>query len=432
MQKLLLTTLMIIASCLSLAAQSIEASDTLPEIRASLLLVDAGDAEYSICGHAAIRMEYPSGDLDFCFSYDSSDDAVNVMRLLLGHAKGRSIAVKWADYEAQYKSEGRGIRQLPLNLTRREKQRLWQLLDQQMNDNTTTFDILKSSCSSVAMLTIERALDNEYLDWGSWQAATGATTYRDIIGKATEARPWWHSFWLLTLGGTDGQQEAEPESLPPTMLPAALRNATIRKPNGESRPLLLELRVTSYELRVTNYELRVTNSTFFDKRSGRSRSVIPHSSLRPAQLIRHSKFQIRHSSLTPLLASIVLLVAAIVVSLANLKGWLLGVAKIVDGVLLAIQSILGLWLTLMTCSAHSMVRWNPYVVVLNLVPLLLWLTARGKQWRSRVLTTYAAVIAIFLLATPAAFVQTPLHILAVAMLVRCLAKLFSTRYKVNR
>jgi len=380
MRKFLSITLMLIASCLSIAAQDNEASDTLPEIRASLLLVDAGNAEYSICGHAAIRMEYPSGGLDFCFSYDSEDDAINVMRLLLGHARGRTIAVKWTDYEAQYEGERRGITALPLNLTRREKQRLWQLLDQQINDNTTTFDILKSSCSSVALLNIERALDNEYIDWGEWQSKCGATTYRDIIRQSTAGHPWWQSFWLLTLGGTDGSQNAEPESLPPTMLLSVLKNATLRNHAGASRPLLL---------------------------TGSEKTKKPVAS---------------HFS-PPAIASLTLLALTFIVSLANLKGRLKPTAKVIDGLLLGIQTLLGLWLTLMLCSAHSMVRWNPYIIVFNIVPLLLWLTLRRKPCRRKVLTAYAAALALFLVCCINDYTQIPLHALVAAMLIRCLAKL---------
>ena len=52
-------------------ADSINALAADPDfIKVSLLIVEPGNQVYSQYGHAALRMECPSNNMDFCFSFE--------------------------------------------------------------------------------------------------------------------------------------------------------------------------------------------------------------------------------------------------------------------------------------------------------------------------------------------------------------------------
>ena len=60
---------------------------------ASLLIMVPGDELYSCAGHAVLRMECPSFNLDFCFSYESESVREKILTYFRGKLKMGMFAV---------------------------------------------------------------------------------------------------------------------------------------------------------------------------------------------------------------------------------------------------------------------------------------------------------------------------------------------------
>jgi len=381
-------------------------SDSLPPLCASLLVASEGEAEYSAVGHAALRMEFPKEGLDYCFSYDTGTGLFNSLLFFLGRAGGRFIAVSTADYMSEYEKEGRGITAYSLNLSYKEKQTLWRNLDNAIQE-TGIFDMFNSSCTSMCMSMIERSLTEEYLDYGNISQGiaaaltdagrtlpkslesgeSGSMTCSEVMRTALSANPWRVLFWDFTCGGTDAQGMMPGGSYPPNIMPMTLPQVTIVGTDGSSRPLVLNDKVV----------------------------------LRPRPSASPVPSQALSSVISPLVVSIVILLLTVLITVANLRGKLLSAGKAADVVLMALQTLLGLWLTLLLFSKHAMTHWNCYLVVFNVIPLLLWAVARHRKWYPKVFGLYAAVLLIFFILTPVIpSAQWPLQLLLLSMFTRCL------------
>ena len=62
-------------------------------ITASLVIADPGDVMYSILGHAALRMQCPTFNLDYVFSYESEGVNGKIFSFLLNDLKMGMVAV---------------------------------------------------------------------------------------------------------------------------------------------------------------------------------------------------------------------------------------------------------------------------------------------------------------------------------------------------
>ena len=65
---------------------------------ASLLISDPGGALYSRLGHAAIRMQCPTHNLDYVFSYTAEDILKNPLKFFSGKLKMGLMAISPEDY----------------------------------------------------------------------------------------------------------------------------------------------------------------------------------------------------------------------------------------------------------------------------------------------------------------------------------------------
>ena len=98
-------------------------------VTASLLIASPGEPIYSQLGHAAIRMECPVHNLDFCFSFSEEPGMGGILKFFLGKTDAHMIAIPTAVFINDYRKEGRQVDQYTLSLSTHEKQELWRLLD---------------------------------------------------------------------------------------------------------------------------------------------------------------------------------------------------------------------------------------------------------------------------------------------------------------
>ena len=127
-------------------------------VTASVLVASPGQPIYSVFGHCAIRMQCPAHHLDFVYSQSTNPDASDFFRFFAGKNEIAVLAVPTEQYLADFKRDGRGVKEYELNLTHHEKQHLWQLLDEAiMSNDLLHFDLLSDNCVNMTMVMIEQS-----------------------------------------------------------------------------------------------------------------------------------------------------------------------------------------------------------------------------------------------------------------------------------
>ena len=76
-------------------------------VTASLLVMSPGNELYSCAGHSCIRLECPTFNLDYCFSYESESVKEKVLSFFLGKLKMGMFAVPTAEWLKMYEDIGR-------------------------------------------------------------------------------------------------------------------------------------------------------------------------------------------------------------------------------------------------------------------------------------------------------------------------------------
>ena len=103
-------------------AQQAEADSTKPalptDVYAYYIVVTPGNTFTTMLGHAAIRMQCPSAGLDYCFTVKSPEIGNEFTAMTLRTLRAGLVPEKTQQFRHDYESEGRGLTQYKLNLTR--------------------------------------------------------------------------------------------------------------------------------------------------------------------------------------------------------------------------------------------------------------------------------------------------------------------------
>ena len=126
-------------------------------VTASLIVAEPSNVIYSVMGHCALRMECPSEQLDYCFTLESDTQLGDFIKFFSGKCMARVVSVPTPDYLQTFTTEGREVKQYPLNLHIKEKQLLWKNLDdEEMTPPHLRFDFLNTNCMMMSILMIEQ------------------------------------------------------------------------------------------------------------------------------------------------------------------------------------------------------------------------------------------------------------------------------------
>ncbi len=128
-------------------------------VKASLLIMSPGDELYSCAGHSCIRLECPTFNLDYCFSYESESVKDKIFTFFMGKLKMGMFAIPTADYLKLGRESGRGVMQYTLNLPPDAKQRLWKILDERVAQGAyLAYDYMERGCAQAALNVLMEAL----------------------------------------------------------------------------------------------------------------------------------------------------------------------------------------------------------------------------------------------------------------------------------
>lgn len=172
-------------------------------IKASLLVVDPGEIMYSCFGHAAIRLECPKFNHDYCFSYENEGILEHKWRFFWGDLKMGMFAVPTKEFLKPYAIEKRGVKQYALNLPADVKQRLWKYLDGKAAEGTNLqYDQVKRCCAQSVYRQILHALEPLPVQCNYWpEGFAGDKTRREIARDFLAGLPWT-SFVMSAVSGS--------------------------------------------------------------------------------------------------------------------------------------------------------------------------------------------------------------------------------------
>ena len=289
---------------------------------ASLVIADPGTVLYSVLGHACIRMQCPTFDMDYCFSYESDTVNQKVLSFLAGKLTMGLFAIPTTDYCTQYCEQGRGVYEYTLNLPIDVKRELWRVLDKHLAEGIyLPYDYLHQGCAITAKNFVKEALGETKIQYDSSLYNTSRSA-KDICKKQMENALWARFFCYSIASGMDAEKPlwGEKQLIVPIGLVNAWQQATV---NG--KPLLTK----------------------------------------EPNILVEGKPQVANGWFTPMILALTLLILSII-NFFWKKPYF-------DWLMLAIQTIIGCGLIYLMCfSDLCCTDWNWLIIVFNPLPIIFW------------------------------------------------------------
>ena len=357
--------------------------------KCSLLTCSAGEEIYSLFGHTALRYEDPARGIDVVFNYGMFSFGVPhfALRFALGETDYQLGVTEFSRFAAEYQWDERDVWQQTLNLTSREKQRLWEALTENYRPENRTYryNFFYDNCATRPRDRIEACVDGR-VEYAAAQDSTGTVcTWRDLLHRYTEGHPWARFGIDLCIGSrADKPASYREQMFVPFYLQQYLRGACIVSEQGDRRPLVGE-------------EVKVVDAAH----TAQEESLLP----------------------SPMQAALLLWAGVTVLSIYGVRSrkslWAL------DGLLFGTAGVAGCILAfLAACSQHPAVSPNWMLLVLH--PLHLFclpcVLIRVKKKRlSRYMAANDVVLTLFivLLAPIPQFIPPAVLPLTLCLLVRC-------------
>ena len=370
------------------------APDSSNFVTASILTISPTNEVYSVFGHTAIRMECPSHQLDYVFTFESDPSVGGFLTFFAGKAEAKFIAVPTADFLTSMTLRGRGVKQNELNLTLHEEQELWRNLDNDMVAGAhRKFNLLINNCVSMAVMKLHQSCINEHLEWDNNTTRT-LLNNGDYVRQCVQQSPW-AVFWFITFMGTVCEDSYDYESrlCPANQIEEMQKASFVNEEKGTKRAVL----------------------------TGQESVLLPETS------------RLRQSIITPTVVFGLLLLVVCFLTFAEWRWNWKRPVRYIDVALFVLQSLSGLILLYVTWVSELLgAHWNWYLIPFNPIPLILWLCLRKRKNYGRVYLLYTVVLVAFLALTPfLSQLDVPHQLITAVLAVRCGSKywLFK-RYKV--
>ena len=207
-------------------------------VRASLLVIGPGDNVVTCFGHAAIRMQCPTHQLDYCFTFEMKLAEGEHTKFLTGQAKAGFMAAPTGVFMEQYKRQGRGITEYDLNLTPKQEQTLWRNLDREIAQEARwSYDFITVNCGSMCVWIIQQSLLDEHIEYQQLPTVLQGT-YSDVMDYVGEDAPWLNLYFHVRYFSRRNDTGALADKMAPTLLAEAWQHALLTSPTGGSRPVI--------------------------------------------------------------------------------------------------------------------------------------------------------------------------------------------------
>ncbi|MCR5181045.1 MAG: DUF4105 domain-containing protein [Bacteroidaceae bacterium] len=221
--------------------------DSASFLQISFLVADPSQQHsQSVFGHAFLRMQCPSADLDYCFTMESGDYE-GLLDICIGNYPNRLACIPTAEYIATFLDEGRVVTEYPLLLELEEGQQLWQLLDETVASGLSPYhDYFHHGCSQEIIRLLAQCLHGT-LTFGEAARQYDGTLFT-LGNRLLPAQSWLHlpSTLLITTDGTDRRLTDMEKTAFPLLVPILLSDAQVTAPDGSRRPILHATTPTRY------------------------------------------------------------------------------------------------------------------------------------------------------------------------------------------
>ena len=321
-------------------------------VRAYVAIASPGTYLYTILGHAAYHVVCPAFGLDYYFSAEGENSPDQVLRFVVGKLKMGMLAIVPDEYLSWYAQDNRRVTEWELNLTPKQKQRLWQVLDTYVVDwQGIPYDYYHRCCALTVVNIMHEALSPDTITYAQPWPERFQKTVRELVRDNTQDYPWTQMF-ICFLAGTevDKNVPAEQRLIIPQDVVDVWKTAMV---NG--RPLL----------------------------TGDS---IVTSCAKPQPPVENRTLA------TPLAASLFFLLLSVLAVVLGRTGRsrLAIVAKVIDVIELIVVTAIGVFMTyLIFISNLCCTDWNWLIVVFNPLPAVFW------YWRRYWALPYAAVMLVW-------------------------------------
>lgn len=333
---------------------------------ASLLICEpSSERFYSVFGHASIRLQCPTFDLDYVFTYSSE----NLDEAFLYLAGKRMMGLMEVPTDSFIAGEFRGIREYPMQLPPQVKTELWRVFDTHAMEGSVPYDCVRGSCARMIYSYLTEAIasvDSIRVEGPVW-SEDFEMTIRELNHKYTYESPWNGVLYSAIVGFPyiDKVDLPNAEKLVyPKLLVDVLQTTTIN-----DVPIL----GSQYEM------LRV-------------------------------KPQIQRGWFTPIVCGIIILLLSLLSFAAPFvhNAKLTRLAEVWDIILLVVVTVIGTLMSYLVLFSHlPHTEWNWLIVPYNLLPAILW------HWRRHWTLPYSILLIIWVIAMsvyPHQMVE-PIHLL---------------------
>jgi hypothetical protein len=173
-----------------------------PEAKISLLTCSPGDELYSIFGHSAIRVADSLQNFDTVFNYGTFDfdDPNFYTNFVRGKLNYKLAASSYRNFEFQYIYEGRWIWEQELNITRDEKQYLFDslVINYHPENQYYLYDFFFDNCATRIRDIFTEAIDREIRF--NYEVFGSEESFRDLLMPYLSEKPWARLGINLALG----------------------------------------------------------------------------------------------------------------------------------------------------------------------------------------------------------------------------------------
>lgn len=201
-------------------------------VTASLCICDPTDWHndfLGVLGHAFIRLQCPSFNMDYCFSYEAENAETEKIRFLKGELRMGMFRIPTEEYIQTFKKWNCAIHEYQMNLPPDVKQQLWKVMDDKVSEGQNLeLDLIRRGCTQTLVQFVEAALGDNSIQYGDWPAEYKLTR-RQIISEKLNVYPWIRFLCSDLLMNTDFSEVVpnEQKILYPEQLLKAWQNATV-------------------------------------------------------------------------------------------------------------------------------------------------------------------------------------------------------------
>lgn len=189
---------------------------------------DWRDDALGTAGHAFLRLQCPTFDLDYCFSYEGELVNDNLYRYLSGQTKMGLFAVPTSEYVEDYRHWNRSVHEYRLALPPEAEQRLWEIMDNHItNGITLRQDLNKYGCAITVVKYVKKALEGTPIVYAHDEEMERMTR-REIGYRSLANHPWLRLFsMIMTDNKADKDLPIDEKLIIPADLAAVWQQATI-------------------------------------------------------------------------------------------------------------------------------------------------------------------------------------------------------------